>query len=109
MNLSGSIKDRVAFYIMKKAYETGTIKPGDIIAEATSGNTGIGLAAIAVAKGYKAIIVMPDTMSEERKKMMAAYGAELILTDGAEGMAGCIKKLKKSEATHPEVLLQDSL
>lgn len=100
-NPAGSIKDRVAFEMIDAAEKEGTLKEGSVIIEPTSGNTGIGLAAIAAARGYRAIIIMPDTMSEERKKLMKAYGAELILTEGEKGMAGCIEKAEELKASLP--------
>ena len=104
-NPAGSIKDRVAAEMIDAAEKDGTLKEGSVIIEPTSGNTGIGLAAIAAAKGYKAIIIMPDTMSEERKKLMKAYGAELILTEGAKGMAGCIEKAEELKASLPDAII----
>lgn len=95
LNPAGSVKDRVALAIFDDACEKGLIKKGATIIEATSGNTGIGLSAVAAARGYKAIIVMPETMSEERKKLMTAYGAQLVLTDGKKGMAGAIEKAEE--------------
>lgn len=100
-NPAGSIKDRVAFEMIDAAEKEGTLKEGSVIIEPTSGNTGIGLAAIAAARGYRAIIIMPDTMSEERKKLMKAYGSELILTEGEKGMAGCIEKAEELKASLP--------
>ncbi len=95
MNPAGSAKDRVALYMVQDAEKKGILKAGGTIIEPTSGNTGIGLASVAVPKGYRVIIVMPDTMSVERQKLMTAYGAELVLTDGKLGMSGAIAKAEE--------------
>ena len=100
-NPAGSAKDRVARAIIRDAEERGILKEGSVIIEPTSGNTGIGLAAVAVPKGYRTIIVMPETMSMERRLLMKAYGAELVLTDGAQGMAGAIRKAEELAAQIP--------
>lgn len=94
-NPAGSVKDRVARAMLDEAERSGKLKPGSVIIEPTSGNTGIGIAAVAASRGYRVIIVMPETMSEERRLIMKAYGAELVLTDGQLGMSGSIKKARE--------------
>ena len=95
MNPAGSAKDRVALTMIEEAERKGLLAPGAVIIEPTSGNTGIGLASVAAARGYRAILVMPDTMSPERQRLLAAYGAEIVLSPGAEGMAGAIARAEE--------------
>lgn len=101
-NPAGSVKDRVAVRMIEDAEEVGILKKGSVIIEPTSGNTGIGLAMVAASKGYRLIIVMPDTMSVERRKLIAAYGAELVLTDGSLGMTGAIEKAEELKKEIPD-------
>jgi len=101
LNPAGSVKDRVARAMIDAAEREGKLGPGSVIIEPTSGNTGIGLASVAAARGYRAIIVMPDTMSRERRVLMKAYGAELVLTEGAKGMTGAIEKAEELKASLP--------
>lgn len=105
MNPAGSVKDRVALAMIEDAEEKGVLKSGATIIEPTSGNTGIGLAAVAAAKGYKTIFTLPETMSVERRNMLAAYGAELELTEGAKGMRGAIEKAEELEKTIPDAII----
>ncbi len=105
LNPAGSVKDRVAKAMIEDAEQKGLLKPGSVIIEPTSGNTGIGLASVAAAKGYRMILVMPETMSKERRQMAKAYGAELVLTEGAKGMNGAIAKARELVAELPDSFL----
>ena len=104
LNPTGSAKDRAALGIINDAEKKGILKPGGVIIESTSGNTGIGLASIAASRGYKAVIVMPDTMSAERIKLMQAYGAEVVLSDGSKGMSGSLETLAELKKKYPDAI-----
>ena len=105
LNPAGSVKDRVALAMIKDMEEKSILKPDSVIIEPTSGNTGIGLACVGAARGYRVIIVMPDSMSIERQQLMKAYGAELVLTDGAKGMSGALEKAEQLKTQIPNSII----
>lgn len=105
LNPAGSVKDRIALAMVEEAEKKGALKPGAVIIEPTSGNTGIGLASVAAAKGYRVILTLPETMSVERRNLLKAYGAELVLTEGAKGMRGAMEKAQELEKTIPEAVI----
>ncbi|WP_296865502.1 cysteine synthase A [Thermosyntropha sp.] len=106
-NPGGSIKDRIALNMINDAEKKGKIKPGSVIVEASSGNTGIGLAMVAAVRGYKLILVMPETMSKERQNLLKAYGAEVVLTRGSEGMAGAVRKAEELCRQNPDYFMPE--
>lgn len=105
LNPAGSIKDRAALFMINEAEKSGKLKKGSVIIEPTSGNTGIGLAAIAASRGYRVILTMPETMSIERRKLLKAYGAEIILTDGKKGMSGAVEKANELYGSIPDSVI----
>lgn len=105
LNPAGSVKDRIALAMIEEAEQNGSLKPGATIIEPTSGNTGIGLAAVAAVKGYKTILTLPDTMSVERRNLLRAYGAELVLTEGAKGMKGAIARAEELKESIPGAVI----
>lgn len=107
LNPAGSVKDRAALRMIREAESSGQLKPGGTIIEPTSGNTGIGLAALGVPKGYRVILTMPDTMSAERRKLLAAYGAELVLTEGTRGMQGAVDRARELAKEIPDSFIPD--
>ena len=109
LNPAGSVKDRIALAMIEDAEEKGILKKGCTIIEPTSGNTGIGLASVAAAKGYRAVLTLPETMSVERRNLLKAYGAELVLTDGDKGMRGAIEKAEELERAFRAQWFSDSL
>src|SRR5512143_629898 len=104
-NLGGSVKDRICLSMIEDAERTGRLRPGDVVVEPTSGNTGIGLALVCAIKGYRLILTMPDTMSEERRSLLVAYGAELVLTPDTRGMHGAIARAEEIARSEPRAFM----